>query len=324
MPAFLWPRATYHAGSLLRLPQATAASIEAAIQRLFPTGYPVAFSSGRAGLAATLSAIGLSRPDLVRVPPYASHCVLEAVSRVATPMPAGAKGKHAAWLLYHQWGYVQSPPATEAVLIEDACDSFCQVGAPLFPAGGQFELWSLPKILGCCGGGIIWCRNEQDADRLRDTRDSRGGTASLQWLLRMAGSRYPSLGDYWSGREAACGPLSRIAAADILAAIERWPDCAAMRRERLARLESRIPAWLPRPHARLPCVVPVPASAQVEEKIRALGITTGFRHFERTMPDGTIQYVKAFPLPIHQDVDLVMLQEVLALLEQRVEASSHG
>ena len=295
--------------------------VETAIGRLFSPGHPVALSSGRAGLALILTTIGLTRPDLVRVPPYASHCVLESVSRVATPLSAVAKGTPSAWLLYHQWGYIQQPPVGAAELIEDACDSLCKPGASLFPGRGRFELWSLPKILGCSGGGVVWCREARDADLLRGARDSRANGATMQWLLRMASSRFSSLGEYWSGRESACGALSRFAAADILAAIERWPDCVAMRRERLALLESQIPDWLTRPRDRLPCVVPVLADAGLEKRIRNLGIMTGIRHFERTMPDGSSQYVKTLPLPIHQDVELTTLRDVLELLKRHEKSA---
>lgn len=312
MTAFLWPKGSYHFGSLLHLTGATLTAIEAALAQLFHDGQPVVVSSGRAGLAMTLEAIGLSRPDLVRVPPYASHCVLEAVARVATPLPAAATAGPAAHVIYHQWGYVQSRPNTNAELIEDACDTLCRPGARLFPLGGRFELWSLPKILGCSGGGIIWCRNADDAERLRHMREMRSNGATVQWLMRVLATA--TLNECWEGREAGCGYLPRLAAADVIAAIERWSDLLARRRARLALLEPYLPAWLATTESRIPCVVPVHADAALERKIRAFGITTGLRHFERVMPDGSAELVITLPLPIHQDIEMETLHKMLQIL----------
>lgn len=315
MTAFLWPGGSYRFGSLLRLAGATATAIEGALAQLFQEGHAVAVSSGRAGLSMTLEAIGLRRADLVQTPPYASHCVLEAVARVATPLPAGMPARYAARVIYHQWGYVQARPAAEGALLEDACDSLCQPGARLFPLGGRFELWSLPKILGCAGGGVIWCRDGEDAEHLRQMRDARRDNPTAQWLLRVLATGAPTLGAYWEGREAGCGFVPRLAAADILAAIERWPNCVAMRRKRLALLQSYLPAWLAATENRLPCVVPLPADVALEQKIRALGITTGLRHFERVMPDGATELVEVLPLPIHQGIDCETLQRALRILK---------
>lgn len=323
MSTFLWPRASYDPGSIVRLPQATTAEVETAIGRLFATGHPVALSSGRAGLALILTTIGLNRPDLVRVPPFASHCVLEAVSRVATPLPAAARLPHSAWVMYHQWGHVQQLQKMEGDLIEDACDSFYVPGSPLFSSGGRFELWSLPKILGCSGGGVVWCRDAQDARRMRSARDSRGNDASLQWLLRRAGTRVPLFEEFWSGRESNCGgALNGLAAADVLAAIDRWPELVEMRRERLSLLVSHIPSWLARPHDRLPCAIPLAADPEIEKGMRELGITTGVRHFERILADGSSQCVKTLPLPVHQDVELSTLHGVLELLASRARPTA--
>src|SRR5688572_5834567 len=128
MTAFLRPSGAYRFGSLSQLSSATAKAIESALAQSLHEAHAVAVSSASAGLAMALEAIGLARPDLVRVPPYASHCVLEAVARVATPLPAAATAEPAAHVIYHQWGYVEPRPAPKGELLEDACDSLCESG----------------------------------------------------------------------------------------------------------------------------------------------------------------------------------------------------
>ena len=312
MGFFLWPegrrRPPAHSGGT------APADVETALLALFPgTGHPVAVSSGRSGLAMALGLMGLTRPDLVRVPPYASHCVLEAVSRVATPLAAAASAPAAAQVIYHQWGYVQDRVPGDGEAVDDACDSLCDPGARLFPADGRFEIWSLPKIVGARGGGVVWCRNENDAARLRDMRDTRHRGALAQWMLRIGARRFPPLGDYWAGRETLCGYPVRGAVADMLAAIEDWRDLARIRRARLELTRSCRPDWLRPGEARLPCVVPLEPGADLEQRLRELGIETGLRHFERARNDGSVELVKVLPLPIHQDVPDAVLERAVRL-----------
>ena len=315
MNHFLWPEGSYRVRSLRRIASATAGDIERALNAMFPgSGHPVAVSSGRAGLAMILQIVGLRRPDLVQVPAYASHCVLEAVSRLATPLPAGIRMRHAARIIYHQWGYVQQYPETDVPTIEDACDTLCEPGAPLFPLRGRFEIWSLPKILGCSSGGIVWCRDSADADMLRKVRETRRGGAWIQWLLRVFGKASPALAEYWAGREAACGALAAPGAADLLASMECWTRLYAERQKRLALLDPYVPAWLPRSVMRMPCVVPLEFPLP-EDRLRQIGIDAGVRHFERRLSDGATKLVPVVPLPIHQDVSDAVFEQVLSILE---------
>lgn len=316
MNFFLWPAATYRP-TWRKAPGGNSVSaLEDAFRGLFPGATePVAVSSGRAGLAMALQVMGIGREDFVEIPPYASHCLLEAVSRVGTPMPAGTHAGHAAEVIYHQWGYVQRRPVGVTPIIEDACDSLCAPDAQLLPLGGRFEIWSLPKILGCSCGGVVWCRNVGEAEELRRLRESRRGGMRIQWVLRMLGLRYPALAHYWAGRESLCGGLPRFAAAEVARRIESLPNVVAQRRGRLEQLERFRPEWLPQMTDRFPCVLPVEFDTSVWTRLRAMGVTTGPRHFEIVSPSGSRRLVKTLPLPIHQSVTDVAFERILELLE---------
>lgn len=285
--------------ALASVPGTRSDEVERMLAAMFPGAEPVLLSSGRAALAMVLEIAGLRRADTVLVPPYASHCVLEAVARVATPAPAGVAPGAA--VVYHQWGFVQEGRAPAALVIEDACDSLCSPGARLLPLGGRFEIWSLPKILGCAAGGVAWCRDPDDAARLREARGARRRGAMLQLCLRLLGQRFPSLHTYWAGRESLGGHLPALGVASVREDLRHWGAAVAARRARLQRLQRFLPSWLRPDTERLPCVVPIAAHPGVDHAVQGLAI--GLRHLERVHPDGRIELVPVYPVAIHADAD---------------------
>lgn len=306
---FLWPAARFRAGALRRLGPAGAPAVEAGFKSLFPPAEPVFVSSARAGIALALEVAGAGRADLVGLPPYASHCLVEAVARRATPLAHGAQAAAAYRVVYHQWGHVQPRASSPAPVFDDACDTLCRPGAALFPAGGRFEFWSLPKIAGCSGGGVAWCRTADDAAALRRARDARRSGATLQWLMRRLGVYSTAAAEYWAGREASLGAPSRLACAEALEALERWERIVRAREERIDAVRRCWPAWLPQPADRLPCALPVRDEPAAHDVLRKLGSEIGVRHYERV--DGL---VKVLPLPLHEDVDVSALRAAAASL----------
>lgn len=307
---FLWPEPRlFRGGGIPR--QETASAVEALLASRHHGGFPVVLSSGRIGLVLALEALGITRADLVGLFPYASHCVIEATGRVGSPVCRDRSSDHAR-ILYHQWGYVQEASAAGAI-IEDAVDSFCLPEATLFPAGASFEVWSLPKLTGSLGGGVLWCRTESLAAEVRARRDARSGLATFRWLLRAASTRWPGLVPYWYGAESAGGAPPGWGCADILDGLHRWDDIAAARRARLDIVGSLRPSWLSEAEGRLPTAVPVEVGGAEGSRLTALGFTAGFRHFERV--SGTSrESVRVFPIPVHQDVPLGILASARSIV----------
>jgi len=181
------------------------------------------------------------------------------------------------------------------------------------PAGGAFEIWSLPKILGTLSGGVIWCRQLESAEALRLLRDDHQAGALLQWGLRMLGRRWPWCGSLWAGRESLLGALPNWAVGEILLAIERWSELVHARQQRLVLVRSILPDWLPVALDRLPCVVPV--GLDQVRLLTNLGIGTSYRTFERIASTGQRTLLPCFPLPIHHEVPLPQLTKAVAILE---------
>lgn len=283
-------------------------TIEEKLRGMFPTGYPVLCSSGRAALVIALLESEVSRGDLVGVFPYASHCVLDAVSRVATPLSGPTAVAVALRVVYHQWGFVQETDLSKNT-IEDCVDTLCVPGAAIFPGGGRFEIWSLPKIIGTTSGAVLWCRDSETAAKIRCFRDERGG-GLLPWGIRLLAKWYPRAHLYWQGAEGDMGRVSRLQTGEILAAVLNWDEFVSDRLKKINTIWPYSVDWLQKPVDRLPPVVPV--QLELPERIaKDLGISSGYRLFERLNSSGSRSLEKVLPVPIHQDVTESWLTGIL-------------
>lgn len=306
---FLWPHGSAWRAVANAARFTSAASIEDTFASMFQGGHPVLCSSGRAALVLALLGSGLSRTDRVGIFPFASHCVLDAVSRVVTPQAGASVSRGCPRIVFHQWGYVQEHDLA-ADAVEDSADTLAVPGCRLFPGGGAFEIWSLPKILGTTGGGVLWCRHSDVAEQLRRLRDVRGGR-TVQWLLRLLGGRSPLLHAWWQGAEGNSGAPSRLQTGEIMAALAEWPAIVADRQRRIEMAWPLALPWLPRSTDRLPCVVPTLAGEGGEQLASELGFAAGMRMMERVEQNGRRTLLKVLPIPVHQDVSLAWLRRAL-------------
>lgn len=314
-PLFLWPRPRpLRTAHFLGRPVATG-TLENRLREMFPGAEPVLFSSARAALSAILEHLGLGRPDLVWCPPYSSHCVFDAVARVATPATEITSPPRAA-LIYHQWGHLSQPAfAADTLVIEDAVDTLFVPGSPPFAIGGRFALWSLPKTIASHWGGVAFCQTAADAEALRSRRDQRPLPATLQALLRLAGNTVPAAGTYWHGAEAAGGRLPAFALRHIADCLDHLGDEIEARRRRLQQLQPYSLAPPP-PASRLPCCLPLPASAAPAGPLASgQELTAGLRNFNIAGTFPRSRWEKVFPAPIHQDVSGTDIAEFVAKID---------
>jgi putative PLP-dependent aminotransferase (TIGR04422 family) len=307
---FLWPRAAPLSTGDLIGPPCPADAVESRLRSLFTDSEPVLFSSARAGLTAVLQNLGLSRPDLLWTPPFSSHCVLEAVAHVCTPVPAAVEGIGAA-LLYHQWGFVHRSTFSTAVrIVEDAVDSLLLPGTSPFAAGGDFALWSLPKVLSTQAGGVVFCRQAQDAQALRTIRASRSSSA-LQALLRWSSHSSALAATYWNGAEALQGELLAPLRRQVLQRLNGLQQLAEDRLVVLRDMSPSLALSLER-SGRLPSNLPLRVPPEWRRVWDAAGpVSSGLRSFNvaRTGPDS--RWVRVAPLPVHADVSRDHLRDML-------------
>jgi len=310
---FIWPRSRPSRALVHTFRFASFEKVEARLANMFPGGTPVLFSSGRAALTFSLLISGLSRGDKVGIFPFASHCVLDAVSRVATPI--GLDNLPNLKVVFQQWGFSQNH-SLSANDVEDCVDSLLIPGGKLFQGGGGFEIWSLPKILGTTGGGVLWCRSYEVAVALRQLRNDRKN-ATLLWGLRLLGHYTTLVHTLWQGAEASMGKPSRLQTGEILDALDGWDDIVTDRRRKFDLVRPFAPGWLRLQSDRLPCAVPVVLKQDYDGEMLSLqaGISSGQRMIERHFDSGASELVRVLPIPIHQDINIRQLRIILNLIK---------
>lgn len=294
----LWPGASRRSVLRSMLRRCSRTEVENLFQQSWPSGTPILLSSGRAALALALRTCGLSRPDVVRLFPYASHCVIESVGRVATPC-APAYHDWDASIHYHQWGYERRAVDVD---IEDSVDSLYAPGAPLFASNGRFEVWSISKILGSSGGGVLWCQDPDDAARGKQILHSIDGQEGVRWALRAAGlfTRSKAIEGLWAAKESLGGRPTQFLASEVAHEFPKWERLVSDRRARLEEVLDRgiSIVEIPSEFVRLPSILPLSLSALRVETLRTLGYEAAPKHFLRS--DG--QMTQVLPLPIHHGV----------------------
>lgn len=317
-PAF-WPEATLFSSlaHLSRWPAELHAN--QLLTTMWPSGHPVVLSSGRAALTWAVKLFGLARADSVRLFPFASHCVIDAVGRIATPTGHDSdklKAESGVTLHHHQWGYEM--PVHEAVgeLIEDSVDSLYVPGSRLFASGGRFEIWSLSKILGTMGGGVLWCKNLGDAEAVRDFIGHTKNHPSFRWAARaaIAVRQLPMTSALWSSAEnLSSGAPSRLLMMEIESRIHHWAILVEERNARLRRIANSQVRLLEFPvrSDRLPCMLPVLTDGKRIEQLAGIGLPKELRHFMNNVG----KMIPVYPLPIHQGVSDNVFEKALSILE---------
>lgn len=309
---FLWPDYNLIQSLSRIIYSKKISSIEDTLETLFPSGYPVLCSSGRAAIGLALEFLDLKRNDFLGVFPFASHCVLDAVSRYTTPLTGRSSKNTKNRIVYHQWGYVQeyNLPANT---IEDCVDTLCVPGAKLFPAGGIFEIWSLPKILGTSSGGVLWCRDKEVANQIRAIRDSRKYSGIIQWYLKLFSYKFPSLLSYWTGVEASNGKLSFLQTGEIHYSLNNWQKFIDDKLNRVEIASRLFPSWLKQTPDRIPSIIPVELTIS-SEKFVNWGLSSGMRTFEKYIKKKS-KLIQVFPLPLHSQIPLKRFKKIVLELE---------
>ena len=301
---FIWPKVSYRWYDFFG--KGSEEEIESTLKEMFPSGFPVVCSSGRVALQIALTEKKLKRSDSINLFPYASHCVISAVSRVTNPTPFLYSNDSNPNLVYHQWGY--DSVEQNKVLIEDSVDSLYEKNTPLFYSKSDYEIWSLNKILGTTSGAILWCKNQIDAERIK-RKLIKDNSVIFSWVLRILSNKYLKLYKYWEGTEINYKGISKYQAKEIYKKILTWDSIVLDRKNKINLILKNSELTFQKPKGRLPNVILINSSIS-EKKLNEIGFSVGYRHFYNG-----IKMNKVYPLPIHQDVPLSKINKAIQLNE---------
>jgi hypothetical protein len=307
------------------------------IQNIFP--------SGRQALTFCLNHAGLSRDDRVAVPEWSSHCVISAIGKVATPIPFHEVLEHridvSAVLLYDQWGW----PTTSLeligkiiettkchVLIHDMVDS---IPLSLDGDGNRidefyvnpeviktvYSIFSLSKTLGLCGGGLVFCNDEElrfkkseinNYDRIRQLEKSKDNN---DYLLSFFKSEIPVL---------PCNLVEWLEENDLSQAFEVEKEKRSINLKKISnsKLSTAWPDWMEfaLKQAITPGIVPLMRGAsdkilyeKQNEILIKYQIETSVYHFNWSNNSLEPVYEKCLALPVHGMVSEI--DEIINILE---------
>ena len=130
---------------------------------------PFIFPSARQCLTQALSILRLTRTSCVAIKKFSGHCVINALGKVATPVPYKfiKNSKPDAILIHDQWGWEKPLRSIIRIrkknphipIIWDRVDSLFLCNSEKMGFENDFvniHIFSLSKILGIGGGGLMW------------------------------------------------------------------------------------------------------------------------------------------------------------------------
>jgi len=149
-------------------------------------GYPcILLPSGRSAISLSMMALKIDRHHIVFAPQYSSYCVWNILGRFSNPSVTISKDTDLI-LAVHKYAEVQTldQSIADALIIEDSCDSLIVSSDNMFPLGGAYEVFSLPKIMGTYAGGVLACRNVEYENKAREIIKSSIQIHDSQGYLR--------------------------------------------------------------------------------------------------------------------------------------------
>ena len=124
-------------------------------------GYNVkVFPSGRAAIATILRFLKINRSNEVFTDKWSSHCLFNTIGAY-TNINTEIHNPDLV-ICIHKWGVIKKIKIKKKFqIIEDSADSLVLNKKTLFPNNGEFEIFSLPKIIGSISGGLIVTKNKK-------------------------------------------------------------------------------------------------------------------------------------------------------------------
>ena len=221
----------YRQPTKLSIPRfASYQDVENFLHSNFTGGYPVLVSSGRSAMSLVIRLFW--HHPTISLFKYASQCVVNAclINKVIPTTHLDSKED----VVYNQWGYI-APNVNSGNFIEDSCDYFKPLGSEVRNLNSRFEIWSIAKILGTRAGGVIWCKYENDARKLRLER-SKVSSLNPKTILKAFLPIFPHFYRYWELLELRNPTLNKLQIGAIYKSMLFWSSEWDKRRSRVRDL----------------------------------------------------------------------------------------
>ena len=118
------------------------------------------FPSARSAISIILRFLKIDRSKEVFTDRWSSHCLFNTVGALTNVSTSFSKPDLV--ICIHKWGVIKKINFKKNFhIIEDSVDSIILNKKNLFPNKGEFEIISLPKIIGSMTGGLVLSRNKK-------------------------------------------------------------------------------------------------------------------------------------------------------------------
>jgi len=136
--------------------------IEAFFQKKYKSKFAILFPSGRSAINQVLLFNGFNRSKIVNVPLWTSSCLLHALTAITNVTVKNTKPD--GLIVVHKWGVTsklkKSDSLKKCLVIDDSADCFPRKIYRPFENNSNYEMISLPKLIGSFCGGIILTNNK--------------------------------------------------------------------------------------------------------------------------------------------------------------------
>ena len=155
--------------------------IEKFFAKKYNAKYAILAPSGRAGINIILRYLRYDRSKIVNIPMWSSSCLFQSIGAVSN---VSVKNYNADLIIIvHKWGRtfkLKSKKNKKQIILDDSADSLPEKNYIPYENNSNFEIISLPKIIGSFSGGIILTKNKSLYDYSKKLQKTNKNLGVLQ------------------------------------------------------------------------------------------------------------------------------------------------
>lgn len=249
--------------------------------------------SARSILSLILRYKKIDRSNFLFAPQYMSHCVWDTLSRYGNPVAIYSKECDVV-LNVNKWGFPFKSNVSNSFVINDSVDSVFLNKKELL-IDSDFEIISLPKVIGSISGGILVTKDEGVGEYIKDLRrvSDRNLSRSQHELKENIVSGKESLFS-WESRDWNNFFLQEREIANISLCLEFYQKSIEIINKRVEFASRKMDlSYLNLSTNRLPCLLPVKSNSLTENNKLMK------RKFNFSLNNLSNDFEDAFLLPVH-------------------------
>ena len=299
MKIFLWPIPNFSLKLFFKYFFISVDHVEKYLESKYKNSYPVIVSSGRIAIKIAIFQINQGKSKKLKLFPYVSKCVKDVIVNDININDKNLN-KEDIQIIYHHMGMIQDQPKSK-YLIEDSVDIIVNYGENLHCLNGQIEIWSLEKMYGSIGGGVIWCKNIKIKNDIKKIIRNNFRKKNYIWVFKILSNYFKFLKNFSINMEKDNSSVPKWMAGNIYGKIIKHNHIYQHRKFKFNLVKDLLPEWYNLEENRLPPTVPLEPSKNILEIAKKYNIITENRHFE-LIQNNKSKFVKFFPMPIHEDI----------------------